>query len=124
MLNEQKQHDLVNKDTKFDEAQIARIRRMEEILDKSSKAVLDLKQALDRFAAHTEDIRELEQYYTGGQWQKDFADDEAGKLPGELKRGVLSEDAVYDFLALRDEVLGTIRESFPENAEYGNSDLN
>ena len=117
MLNEPKQYDPVNKDTKFDEAQIARIRRMEEILDKSSKAVFDLKQALDRYAAHTEDIRELEQYYTGGQWQKDFADDEDGKLPGELKRGVLSEDAVYDFLALRDEVLGTIRKAFPKIAE-------
>ena len=59
----------------------------------------------------------MELYYTGGQWQKDFTDDEAGKLPRDLKRGVLSEDAVYDFLALRDEVLGTIRKSFPKKAD-------
>ena len=29
---------------------------------------------------------------------KDFEDDEKGKLPHDLKRGVLSEDAVYDLL--------------------------
>ena len=109
MLKETKQHDM-NKDTKFDETQIARIKIMEEILDRSNEAVLDLKQALDRYAALTEDIRELEQYYAGGKWQKDYADDEAGKLPKELKRGVLSEDAVYNFLALRDEVIADIRE--------------
>ncbi len=48
---------------------------------------------------------ELEQYYTGGQWQKDFADDEAGKLPEELKRGVLSEDAVYDLITDHHETI-------------------
>ena len=90
-------------------AQIARIKRMEDILDKSSRAVQDLKQALDRYAALTEDIRELEQYYTDGQWQKDYADDEAGRLPKDLKRGVLSEDAVYDFLAFRDEMLARMK---------------
>ncbi|HBX75139.1 MAG TPA: DUF4298 domain-containing protein [Acidaminococcaceae bacterium] len=83
---------------------------MEEILDKSNKAVQELQKALDRYIALEEEIRELELYYTGGQWQKDFADDEAGKLPRDLKRGVLSEDAVYDFLALRNEVLSKIRE--------------
>ncbi len=29
---------------------------------------------------------------------KDFEADEAGKLPSDLKRGVLSEDAVYDLI--------------------------
>ena len=99
----------MNKGTNYDETQIARVKRMEEILDKSSEAALDLKQALERYTNLADGIRELEQYYSGGQWQKDFADDEAGKLPKDLKRGVLSEDALYDFLALRDEVLAKIR---------------
>ena len=109
MAKETKQIVSVKKGTNYDETQIARVKRMEETLDKSSEAVLDLKQALERYAALADEIRELERYYSGGQWQKDFADDEAGKLPKDLKRGVLSEDALYDFLALRDEVLAKIR---------------
>ena len=109
MAKETKQIASMNKGTKYDETQIVRVKRMEEILDKSNAAVLELRQALDRYTALTEDINELEQYYSGGQWQKDYADDEAGSFPKDLKRGVLSEDAVYDFLALRDEVLVKIR---------------
>ena len=104
------QPDITNEDVKASESQIARISRMEEILDKSGKAVRDLKEALDRYVALEEEIRELELYYTGGQWQNDFADDEAGKFPRDLRRGVLSEDAVFDFLTLRDEVISKYKE--------------
>ena len=38
-------------------------------------------------------------YYDSGQWLRDYETDEAGLLPKDLKRGVLSEDAVYNFLA-------------------------
>ena len=104
------QPDITNEDVKDRETQIARICRMEEILDKSGKAVRDLQEALDRYVALEEEIRELELYYTGGQWQNDFADDEAGKFPRDLRRGVLSEDAVFDFLTLRDEVISKYKE--------------
>ncbi len=43
-------------------------------------------------------IRALEEYFESDLWKKDFADDEAGLLPKDLKRGVLSEDGVYDLL--------------------------
>ena len=109
-MKDSKQKSIVNIKEKGRETQVARICRMEEILDNGSKALQDLQQALNHYASVEKDICELEQYYTGGQWQKDYADDEAGKLPGDLKRGVLSEDTVYDFLALRDEVLAEIRE--------------
>ena len=117
MMQDLRQPDITNEDVKTSESQIARISRMEEILDKSGKAVRDLQEALDRYVALEEEIRELELYYTGGQWQNDFADDEAGKFPRDLRRGVLSEDAVFDFLTLRDEVLGTIRKTFPKKAD-------
>ena len=104
------QPDITNEDVKANESQLARIYRMEGILNKSGKAVRDLQEALDRYVSLEEEIRELELYYAGRQWQKDFADDEAGKLPRDLKRGVLSEDAVYDFLALRDEVISKYKE--------------
>ena len=110
MMQDLSQPDITNEDVKASESQIARIYRMEEILNRSSQAVRDLQQALDRYVALEEEIRELERYYAGRQWQKDFADDEAGKLPRDLKRSVLSEDAVYDFLALRDEVISKYKE--------------
>ena len=40
----------------------------------------------------------IEAYYTGEDWKQDFADDEAGLLPDSLKRGVLSEDRIYELL--------------------------
>lgn len=43
-------------------------------------------------------LRILRQYYEGGQWLRDYELDEQGCLPRELKRGVLAQDAVYDFL--------------------------
>lgn len=43
--------------------------------------------------------RILENYYTSGQWLKDYEADEQGLLPEGLKRGVLSQDALYDLLS-------------------------
>ncbi len=43
-------------------------------------------------------VRLLEEYYTSGEWQEDYEADEAGLLPADLKRGVLSQDGLYDFL--------------------------
>ena len=110
MMQDLSQPDITNEDVKASESQLARIYRMEGILNKSGKAVRDLQEALDRYVSLEEEIRELELYYAGRQWQKDFADDEAGKFPRNLRRGVLSEDAVFDFLALRDEVISKYKE--------------
>jgi len=48
-------------------------------------------------------LAELEKYYTSDAWKRDFAADEAGLLPKELKRGVLSEDGIYSMLEEADE---------------------
>ena len=44
------------------------------------------------------ELEELEAYYTGPEWQEDYAADEAGLLPEGLKRGVLSQDGISDLL--------------------------
>ncbi|MBO4382005.1 MAG: DUF4298 domain-containing protein [Bacteroidales bacterium] len=77
---------------------IERITHMENLLDKSTEVIARLEQALEDFAALQPDVAELEAYYTSPQWRKDFEADEAGKLPKDLKRGVLSEDGIYDML--------------------------
>lgn len=41
----------------------------------------------------------LAAYADSGQWLADYEADEAGELPAELRRGVLSQDALHDALA-------------------------
>ena len=40
----------------------------------------------------------LNTYYTSGEWRDDYEADERGEFPPEMKRGVLSQDALYDLL--------------------------
>jgi hypothetical protein len=49
-------------------------------------------------APDAEKLRLLEAYYTSGEWREDYEADERGELPPDLKRGVLSQDALYDSL--------------------------
>ena len=42
--------------------------------------------------------RELTEYYLGGQWLRDYEADERGELPVGLKRGVLSQDGLWNLL--------------------------
>ena len=53
----------------------------------------------EAMATHApEKLRLLEAYYTSGEWREDYEADERGELPPEMKRGVLSQDALYDLL--------------------------
>ena len=76
--------------------QIERIKHYEAMLDRLTLAEAELDNALENFRAALEAQRELDGYYGSEEWRQDLADDEGGKLPPELKRGVLSEDAAYD----------------------------
>ena len=71
---------------------------MEQHLDRASQAVIRLSAALDDYAEAQEALRELETYYGSDDWKQDFADDEAGRLPQNLRRGVLSEDGIWNLL--------------------------
>ena len=75
-----------------------RIQTMESALEEVTEKISALSTAFKEYAVIREKIRMLEEYYTGGLWIKDYEDDEAGKLPEDLKRGVLSQDAVNDML--------------------------
>ena len=85
--------------------QIKRITEMEGCLDASEKAIRQLSEALSAFEEVQDRYRRLSDYYDSEQWMQDYADDEAGKLPKDLKRGVLSEDAVYDLITENRELL-------------------
>ena len=85
--------------------QIERIRDMESCLDASEKAIRKLSEALSTYEEAQLQYRKLSDYYGSDQWMQDYADDEAGKLPRDLKRGVLSEDGVYDLITENRELL-------------------
>ena len=79
--------------------QIERIKEMELRMERAAKAVMELSAALENYEAVQEDIAALEQYYSSEEWKQDFAADEAGLLPADLKRGVLSEDGIWNLLS-------------------------
>ena len=88
---------------------IERITKMEALFDKSEEVIKRLEAALEDFNELHDDIAQLEAYYDK-DWRKDFEADEAGKLPKDLKRGVLSEDGVWNLL----EEYGHLRERLKE----------
>ena len=79
--------------------QIERIRQMEQQFDKASAATKGLSAALDKYLKAQKAIQMLNDYYGSDVWKQDFADDESERLPKDLKRGVLSEDAIWNLLA-------------------------
>ena len=50
------------------------------------------------------EIEALRDYYENGQWQNDYEADEQGLLPHDMKRGVLSQDALYDLFCEIDRI--------------------
>ena len=97
--------------------QIERIKLMEQRLEHAAAAVMDMSAALDKYIGVQGDIAELSQYYGGEVWKKDLADDEAGLLPADLKRGVLSEDAVWNVLSDCSELNQRIAEFLNDSEE-------
>jgi hypothetical protein len=91
--------------------QIARIRLMERRLNSASAAVKRLEAALDKWEAAQEAIAALNEYYGSDLWKQDLADDEAGRLPADLKRGVLSEDGIWNLLTDAREVADRLKKS-------------
>jgi len=83
----------------MNEYTIQRIVAMEAAFDRTALAVQMLEAALDTYETVKVDIDRLTDYLDSGAWREDFEADEAGLVPGELKRGVLSEDGLYDLLA-------------------------
>ena len=95
--------------------QIERIRRMEQALDTSSEAFSALAAALEKYQAILPSLQELAEYYSSPTWMADFEADETGMLPADLKRGVLSEDAVYDLLCSHSHLIKELKTIIEKN---------
>lgn len=77
---------------------IKRLEDLERKFDEVSIAVSALEQALNNYSNVQNHIAELKEYMESGQWQADYEADERGEIPHTLKRGILSQDALYNLL--------------------------
>ena len=82
--------------------------KMERGYDKAAAAVFALETAIEDFEAALPALRQLADYQESGAWLRDYAADEAGRLPADLTRGVLSEDGLYDLLRRADALCGRL----------------
>ena len=84
---------------------IKRVSEMEAIMDQALRIMDDAKESPETFLGFQSEIKKLADYYFSQDWKEDFALDEEGILPADLKRGVLSEDGIYDLLERNKELL-------------------
>ena len=71
---------------------------METVMDRVTAAVKNLNEPLNQYEEVQNELAELIRYYESSQWMEDYEADCAGVIPKDLKRGVLSEDGVYNLL--------------------------
>ncbi|MBQ3405175.1 MAG: DUF4298 domain-containing protein [Oscillospiraceae bacterium] len=80
------------------QAVIDRVGRMEELFDRLSNAMGETPELLDNDEDLQYAVKALSEYMDSGDWLHDYQMDEAGMFPDELKRGVLSQDGLYNLL--------------------------
>ena len=87
----------------------ANLRKMEAILQQATKTINTLEESIFDLKHMQDDIQKLADYYGSKQWRKDFEADEQGLYPEDLKRGVLSEDGIYNLLERNKEVIEIVK---------------
>ena len=88
---------IIREDSICELLQIERIKWMEQRFNNALVAIKD--GSADSLKVIEKDVAELSKYYGSELWKRDFAADEAGNLPPDLKRGVLSEDGIWNLLS-------------------------
>ena len=91
-------------------SRLKRISLMEARFNEITRVLASLEEAVDEYNDLRSEIDELRDYMVSGLWKKDFEADEAGMVPSELKRGVLSEDGLYNLLHDADAILEHAKE--------------
>ncbi len=95
---EREERQMNEKERRMSGVQTARIAYYETLLDEITEKMPQAREDADVRRRLQPLAKELEHYYESGIWRQDFEDDEAGRIPADLKRGVLSEDAVFNVL--------------------------
>lgn len=77
---------------------IERIEHLEKIFDEVQNSFKNDRNFFENKKMEVK-VSLLTQYLESGQWLRDFSVDEKGELPKDLKRGILSEDGLYNLLS-------------------------
>lgn len=94
----------MTKDRKDDIAKsVLRIGKMERLFDYVTGILRNAPEEL-RSPSAKEAVQTLSDYYGNGDWLRDYTMDEQGLLPPERKRGVLSQDGLYDLFSEINEI--------------------
>ena len=91
------------------QARIERISMMEDRYDELTRVLAALDEAVDEYEDFKSELDALRDYMDSGQWKEDYEADEAGQVPSDLKRGVLSEDGLYNLLNDADTIIDHAR---------------
>lgn len=78
---------------------ISRITKMEKIFDDLKFSFEKSKEEFYKNKNLQRKLKVLTNYYENGKWLKDYQLDEENLLPKNLKRGILSQDGIYNFLS-------------------------
>lgn len=78
---------------------IARIEEMEAVFDRLTAAFENDPAVVQKDMVFREELKRLTAYYESRLWMEDFQKDEQGLFPDGLKRGILSEDGIYNLLS-------------------------
>ena len=101
---------------------INRIMKYEEQYDRLQRVVTLFGIAVADLIDAKSDYDDLEGYLDG-KWKDDFEADEAGLLPENLKRGVLSEDGLWNLLNDYDYIVGKVITGIGEPEDDEEEDL-
>lgn len=86
-------------ETETENELVSRIKRMEQYFDEITEVTKTDSEAVYKDEVLQKKWQALLGYYENGQWLRDYEADERGELPKELKRGVLSQDGVYNLIS-------------------------
>ena len=82
-----------------DDERLFRIIKMERYFDELSAENLKNPGVIYRSNIFQDKMDTLNDYYQNGLWLQDYECDERGELPEGLKRGILSQDGIYNLLS-------------------------
>ncbi len=86
-----------------------RVEAMSAAYGRAGSAVEAVNRALEALEEAKDDLAVLDRYQRSGQWLKDYEADEAGKIPGNINRGVLSQDGLYNLLSDYDAIVKRLK---------------
>lgn len=78
---------------------------MQDRYDELTRVLAGLDEAISEYKNFKPDLEVLKEYLNSGQLKVDAHIDDADQIPAEIKRGVLSDDGLYELLQGADKIL-------------------